>query len=244
LTGRHSTGKVRRGHDSAMTTFFLPKKSSRHSIGGIAAGIAAASAVAMTQAAHAAITTFNLTSTSAQNSSPPRTFGPVGVDNLILNISNPQGSNLPVNPLNTNNSGFCAFAAVGSSNGRCALAQGSGAVFNGFSLSFNKSVYLRQFDITGLQNIAVGSIAYGSEAFSFTANSTQAFPNPFLVSAGSTILVATSGSGLLNDSGVFRINNLQVELVPPVPGPLPLLGAGVAFAYSRKLRTRILRKAS
>jgi hypothetical protein len=223
-----------------MTTFFLPKKSSIHSIGAIAAGIA----VAMTPAAHAAITTFDLTSPSAQSSSPPRTLGPVGVDNLILNISNPQGSNLPTNSLNTNNSGFCVFAAVGSSNGRCALAQGSGAVLNGFSLSFNKSVYLRRFDITGLQNIAVGGITYGSEAFSFTANGTQTFVNPFLVSAGSTILVATSGSGLVNGSGVFRINNLQVELAPPVPGPLPLLGAGVAFAYSRKLRTRILKKAS
>jgi hypothetical protein len=27
-----------------------------------------------------------------------------------------------------------------------------------------------------------------------------------------------------------------------VPGPLPLVGAGIAFAYSRKLRTRILSK--
>jgi hypothetical protein len=31
----------------------------------------------------------------------------------------------------------------------------------------------------------------------------------------------------------------QAELVPPVPGPLPLFGAAAAFGFSRKLRQRI-----
>jgi hypothetical protein len=31
----------------------------------------------------------------------------------------------------------------------------------------------------------------------------------------------------------------QAELVPPVPGPIPALGAAAAFGFSRKLRKRI-----
>ena len=31
----------------------------------------------------------------------------------------------------------------------------------------------------------------------------------------------------------------QAELVPPVPGPIPALGAAAAFGFSRKLRQRI-----
>jgi hypothetical protein len=40
----------------------------------------------------------------------------------------------------------------------------------------------------------------------------------------------------------FQNSFTQFETVPPptVPGPLPLLGAGAAFGFSRRLRTRVL----
>lgn len=232
-----------------MTVFLLSKKPSACAV-VVAAGMVAASAMALAPAVHASTTTFNFVSNPALNSPSPLSFGPIGVDNIILTLSNPQGSNLPANSLNANGSGFCAFADVRASGGRCALTQGSNGVFNGFSLSFNKSVNLLQFDIAGFLGLGSGSIAFDSELFGFTSNSTQTFASPLLVSAGSTIFVTTTGTPLGPHGGVFRINNLQVELATApapeasVPGPLPLFGAGAAFAYSRKLRTRILKKAS
>ncbi len=233
-----------------MSVSLHSKKSSACALGAVAAGMVAASALALAPAAQASTTTFNLTSPSPVSSPSPLSFGPVGVDNIILTLSDPQGSNLPANSFNTNSTGFCAFAVVGASAGRCGYLQGSNGVMNGFSLSFDKSVYLRQFDIAGLAAITGGSISFDSELFNFTANGTQTFVKPFLASAGSKIFVTTTGVPV-GSSGVFRINNLQVELAPEVglapetsvPGPLPLLGVGAAFAYSRKLRTRIHKKA-
>ena len=251
LTGRHFMCNVSLSFDSAMSVSLHSKKSSVCAVGAVAAGMVAASSLALAPAAQASTTIFNLTSPSAVNSPSPLNFGPVGVENIILTLSDPQGSNLPTNSLNTKSSGFCAFAVVGTSGGRCGYLHGSNGVINGFSLSFNKSVYLRQFDIAGLAAITGGSISFDSELFNFTANGTQTFVSPFLASAGSKIFVTTTGVPA-GSSGVFRIANLQVELAPEaefapeasVPGPLPLLGVGAAFAYSRKLRTRIHKKAT
>ncbi len=41
------------------------------------------------------------------------------------------------------------------------------------------------------------------------------------------------------DSGVFLLGRSIRGPVSPVPGPLPLLGAGAAFVWSRRLRSRI-----
>jgi hypothetical protein len=63
-----------------------------------------------------------------------------------------------------------------------------------------------------------------------------------------TVPVAnTSVSTFFNTTGAGTINSFKVELtsgapVPPpslVPGPLPILGAGAAFGFSRRLRRRI-----
>ena len=49
--------------------------------------------------------------------------------------------------------------------------------------------------------------------------------------------------GIAKD-GPFSFTNTLVQAAPPsqVPGPLPLLGAGAAFGFSRKLRARIKTK--
>lgn len=44
------------------------------------------------------------------------------------------------------------------------------------------------------------------------------------------------GSGLDSDDLTLHVE----ETIPPVPGPLPLLGAGAAFGWSRRLRKRCL----
>jgi hypothetical protein len=40
-------------------------------------------------------------------------------------------------------------------------------------------------------------------------------------------------------SGFQQVVEVQPHDIPPVPGPLPLLGVGAAFGFSRKLRKRI-----
>ena len=39
--------------------------------------------------------------------------------------------------------------------------------------------------------------------------------------------------------GVISTNYVQAEAVPPVPGPLPALGAAAAFGMARRLRRRL-----
>jgi len=222
---------------------------SRSPIFAAAAAFSALTATAhvMPSAANAS-TTFSLTNPTAINPVSPKE---ISVDNILLTLSDPLGSNQPNPPtININSSGLCAFTEVGSSGGRCGYLPGTGTILNGFSLTFDKSVFLRQFDIAGIQNISSGSISFSgapNQPFNLTSNGTQTFSSPFLVSAGSTISVTTSGTFLPGfNSGVFRIANLQVDLAPEasVPGPLPIFGAGVAFAYSRRVRARILKKAS
>jgi hypothetical protein len=65
----------------------------------------------------------------------------------------------------------------------------------------------------------------------------QVFGSDLVVAANTPLVVSTSGTLSGTNSGVFRINNLQVEEV--VPGPLPLLGVGTAFQFSRRLRKRL-----
>ena len=53
----------------------------------------------------------------------------------------------------------------------------------------------------------------------------------------SGIFQLTDASPNLSDTFAFTF--AQADLVPPVPGPLPALGAAAAFGFSRKLRNRI-----
>jgi uncharacterized repeat protein (TIGR03803 family) len=49
----------------------------------------------------------------------------------------------------------------------------------------------------------------------------------------------TSGGGVYSKGTIFEFNPVN-DPAPTVPGPLPLLGAGAAFGWSRKLRRRLL----
>jgi hypothetical protein len=99
---------------------------------------------------------------------------------------------------------------------------------------------------------------WGSESiasqFATAVNNAFGFPNedyagPFFghrLATGGTS-VGTCHSTIFNDircgSNWGPLNATytfaQADLVPPVPGPLPLFGAAAAFGFSRKLRQRI-----
>jgi len=190
-----------------------------------------------------AVSTFSLTTPSAENF----TSKDFSVDGIILKLANPTGTGISPT-LNTKDTGLCAYFSIATTGARCGSTT-SGDSVNGFSLEFDKSVSLKQFNVSKFAGLGLSSIKFesgsNSKQFDFASTGIQSFDNPFVVSAGSIVSVTTAGA-ISTGSGIFRIADLQVELAPTasVPGPLPLLGAGVAFAYSRRLRSRILSKVS
>jgi hypothetical protein len=166
------------------------------------------------------------------------------VDGIItkLTISNAVGTGLKDPALNTNLTGFCAYVFNGPGNTRCAAPNS----LTGFSMTFDRTVYLSQFDISQFNGLTTGNLTFKSgsqtESINFSSTGIKSFANPFLATAGTAVFVTSSGIPA-NTLANFRIDEFTVRDVP-VPGPLPILGAGVAFAYSRKVRARISRKAS
>ena len=120
----------------------------------------------------------------------------------------------------------------------------------------------RRWAITGSTNPFTGSNA----AFNFVAPPTPS-NNPFFILRPVNGAVALGGQdfwlpntyitntpfsgffdvdasladiGLLNNKVFYTIGGESIVLqVSPVPGPLPIFGAAVAFGYSRKMRKRI-----
>ena len=98
-----------------------------------------------------------------------------------------------------------------------------------------------------------GSGALASQ-FATAVNSALGFPNisgvagPFFgvkIAANGISVNSCYWDGIVDCAyNVGPLNNTtptwaQADLVPPVPGPLPLFGAAAAFGFSRKLRQRI-----
>ena len=214
----------------------------------LVAGAAALLALAVDpSSANAATSTFKLSDTNQNFVSK----GFQSVDGLInLTISNAVGTGLKSLPLNTNLQGFCANVLNLTGGVRCGNAEYAPTSLTGFSMTFDKSVYLSQFNISqfsaGLQSGAL-TFTSGSQAetINFTSGGTQSFANPFLASAGTAVFVTSSALPSTITSN-FRLDDFEVSQASQasVPGPLPILGAGVAFAYSRRLRARILKKAN
>jgi hypothetical protein len=100
-------------------------------------------------------------------------------------------------------------------------------------------VYLFKFDFT--------AVTFGTYSFdaSWAGSTVLSFSGSSGLNTGPTTYSFTSQADAaseeisfygLGSTGVFKIDNVSVERVP---GPLPLLGAVAAFAWSRKLRNRI-----
>ena len=80
----------------------------------------------------------------------------------------------------------------------------------------------------------------GGPLFAYFKSPTS--PNPFL-SYGESDFMGGIGEISCTNCNPVGSNQIatwaQADLVPPVPGPLPALGAAAAFGFSRKLRQRI-----
>jgi len=200
----------------------------------LVAGVIAGS-VLFGNAAQAITATFNLTTDSAANG----TSASFTNNGIGLTVSNASGTSLPGAPINTNTLGLCSYALVGTSHGRCALAEGSDAELTGYILTFDTSVFIDSVFVSQFAGLSDGSFQIinnsTSELVSFSSTGTIAFTGDFVAAANAPITVVTDGTPLAANGGNFRINNLTVT---EVPGPLPLLGVGAAFAYSRKLRRK------
>ena len=98
-----------------------------------------------------------------------------------------------------------------------------------------------------------GSGALASQ-FATAVDSALGFPNfsgvagplfGVMIAANETSVNSCYWDGFVDcATNVGPLNNTtftwaQADLVPPVPGPLPALGAAAAFGFSRKLRQRI-----
>jgi len=93
-------------------------------------------------------------------------------------------------------------------------------------------------------NVSLGGVSQGSFT-NLSATSTlqwQKFSIDFTPTSTSQNIAFFNGNSLNNFIGALDNVTLDLAAVsgpPSVPGPLPLLGVGAAFGYSRRLRTRI-----
>ena len=103
--------------------------------------------------------------------------------------------------------------------------------FGSYSFTFTKDVYKTQADLEA-NNPALG------KRFTFTNNDGVITVDPSgggpLVGYGSEVWVRD----IWHVSGAAEVDNIT-NTFQTVPGPLPILGAGAAFGFSRKLRGRI-----
>lgn len=161
--------------------------------------------------------------------------------------------------------GLCIYKAGGAGlNGigmtNCGLrnagnGQGGGNQ-NSIELFFDQQVELLSYQYGSLR-VGLGNplITWGVPSsplvstevlFRKQANTTYAFDNPFIVNANQIITITGTGGGGGTTTTQALLSQLVVRAVPPspspgssVPGPLPLLGAGAAFGWSRRLRCRL-----
>jgi hypothetical protein len=109
------------------------------------------------------------------------------------------------------------------------------------------------FNFTGIgspTNLTIYSGTYFSYVFDGNLNSYQfdispttpdSVPIPTVTGIGEVVTV-TGGSFQFSDTAGPSLGSYRIQVDvdrPAVPGPLPIIGAGVAFGYSRKLRGRI-----
>jgi hypothetical protein len=152
---------------------------------------------------------------------------------------------------NSNANGLCVF----SNRDGCGIPGGSPKQLTGVEFSFNKSVFIKSFEIsttnicgtdcTPSSNAVFNALFDGSTSFgpfSFTQGQ-PSLVSPEFVSTGSFLVQANTPLSFTTDvltnpdTGFqYRISSLTVE---DVPGPLPVFGAIAAFKFSRKIRSKL-----
>lgn len=148
--------------------------------------------------------------------------------------------------------GLCLFANSSNDVNRCGMLSEEVRPlnYNKVGLSSNKDLVYTGFNISQIliegfinpnppgtgelkvwRNQAnVGTLLETINLATISVGSTVNFLAPFRFGAGERIVFQASG---VNSS--IRLGSVTVE---DVPGPLPVLGVGAAFAFSRKLRRR------
>jgi len=222
------------------------KKSFLHN--SLTLSILGASIVLISETKVYAITaSFNFSGPVANNSAFP--FSDNDGKGFDLLVANAVSTDSPTaGALNISGDGLCAFYSNNAvaSPFRCSSQVANGGSVNstltGFTLEFNRDVFLKSFDVSLFDNLTSGNISFSGgsnspQQFNLTGLSTQNFSSPFVAIAGSQISVVTDGVISNNSSsGIFRINNLVVE---EVPGPLPIFGALAGLGWSRKIKRKL-----
>jgi hypothetical protein len=94
---------------------------------------------------------------------------------------------------------------------------------------------------TATLSTADGSITNPDNATSTSTNGAQG--NLVSFDSGVTAAIFSGGIGVSSGTITTLSNTIVQEIAPPtgdsVPGPLPIMGAAGAFAYSRRIRRRI-----
>jgi hypothetical protein len=188
----------------------------------------------------------NTSATSASASAGGATF----------TLFNPQWSGGVTNGIRQGTGGVCAWVVVGTlaDSGRCDVNVNdgfSGAQLTGFTGVFNRGTVLRSITIGqyapgGQITNALIQFKVGPTVLATLSPTAAGFFNlttPITLAAGQNLEIITSGSSAANNGAVIRISSFDADVLPPVPGPLPLLGASAAFVWSRQLRRRIQSKA-
>lgn len=183
---------------------------------------------------------------------------------ITLTVNNAQGNNIltalskngTTGGVNTDiNNGLCMALFAGFTTGKCQYISSTAGdpTLTGLTFTFDKSVYLKGFDVLRPGGVEAGSLTFtaaSTKTFDFTnpggadqsngvVFTSFTFPSNFLVEAGVPMTVSSVGTVFTaGAAGSFRINNLAVE---EVPGPLPLLGFAGALGWSRRLRKKLAR---
>lgn len=182
---------------------------------------------------------------------------------ITLIVDNAQGNNILTaiginggsGGVNTDiNNGLCVALYAGFGTGKCQYNSyiAGDPTLTGLTFTFDKSVYLRSFDVLKPGGVESGSLSFtsttSSQVFSFTnaggadtangvAFASFTFNPSFVVAAGSQMTLSSAGTTFsASQPGSFRISNFVVE---EVPGPLPLLGFAGALGWSRQLRKKL-----
>lgn len=117
--------------------------------------------------------------------------------------------------------------------------------YNAFEMKFDQPVKLISYNLQWIQDSSGISTTFAqglNQSVELIGGAgTYSFSNQFLAQANVPISVTSTTNA--DNRRLAQMNSLTVEKVdlPPatVPGPLPILGFGAAFGFSRRLRHRV-----
>jgi hypothetical protein len=192
-------------------------------------------------------------------------FGGTWIINGSGGLSNSNGA-MPTDGCYIGDKLYSDFSFTGISTGNFAFTNAIPLehIFSGSGLGFVGSSFSYTYKVA-LYNPAPGTVFYGyrtgasasggaGSVYSKTLKSTSPASTPIssVSTNGADGVQAIFPSGTISpitfESTVTRTSGGTVDVItdsieqkqiPPVPGPLPIFGAGAAFAFSRRLRNRI-----